>query len=226
MDGQHRIKALEAYVQATGAAEEELWWTCEFYDKDNVGFPRILSYPTAPPLPILSSPSAPSSSSVAVLIHRNIKRRPGFLTAVNDVGYYETYGRISRTRQLRIPNIYCIVSLVKDEGKVLFQVMSHVVAWLNAISTIVLHRRDNNKPPLRADLAATLEHYSDRNVQKAKKRFDAFVWDPNYPLLAPRAASILLQQEVLDFLIKHLTDFRNPAVKLYLDQEPKEIDYA
>jgi hypothetical protein len=25
MDGQHRIKALEAYIQATGAAEEELW---------------------------------------------------------------------------------------------------------------------------------------------------------------------------------------------------------
>jgi hypothetical protein len=33
MAGQHRVKALEAYVQETGAAEDELWWTCEFYDK-------------------------------------------------------------------------------------------------------------------------------------------------------------------------------------------------
>ncbi|RTE68559.1 hypothetical protein BHE90_017067 [Fusarium euwallaceae] len=33
MAGQHRVKALEAYVRKTGAAEEELWWTCELYDQ-------------------------------------------------------------------------------------------------------------------------------------------------------------------------------------------------
>lgn len=33
MAGQHRVKALEAYVKETGATEGELWWTCEFYDK-------------------------------------------------------------------------------------------------------------------------------------------------------------------------------------------------
>jgi hypothetical protein len=60
------------------------------------------------------------------------------------------------------------VSLVKDEGKVLFEVISHVVAWLIAISTMIFHRRDNNKPPFRADLAATLEHYSDRNVRMGR----------------------------------------------------------
>ncbi|KAI3573018.1 hypothetical protein IWW34DRAFT_824016 [Fusarium oxysporum f. sp. albedinis] len=89
--------------------------------------------------------------------------------------------------------------------------MNHAVAWLNAISTMIFDRRDNNKPPLRADPAATLKHYSDQN---------------KYPLLAPEAAPILLHLEVLDFLVKHLNDFGNPAVKLYLDQAPKEIDYA
>ncbi|WZH50281.1 hypothetical protein QYS62_011525 [Fusarium acuminatum] len=104
--------------------------------------------------------------------------------------------------------------------------MNHVVAWLNAISTMIFHRRDNNKPPLRADPVATLKRYSDQNIRKAEKRFDAFVWDQKYPLLATEAAPILLHLEVLDFLVKHLDDFRNPAVKLYLDQAPKEIDYA
>ena len=33
MAGQHRVKALEAYVERTHASEKELWWTCEFYDQ-------------------------------------------------------------------------------------------------------------------------------------------------------------------------------------------------
>ena len=37
MDGQHRIKALEAYVEKAKGGPEELWWECEFYDK---GRPR------------------------------------------------------------------------------------------------------------------------------------------------------------------------------------------
>lgn len=39
MDGQHRVKALETYVRETGAAEDELWWTCEFYDKGELQKP-------------------------------------------------------------------------------------------------------------------------------------------------------------------------------------------
>ncbi len=33
MAGQHRIKALELYLQQTGSGNEEAWWTCEFYDR-------------------------------------------------------------------------------------------------------------------------------------------------------------------------------------------------
>ncbi|KAL0929315.1 uncharacterized protein CTRU02_215768 [Colletotrichum truncatum] len=36
MAGQHRVKALELYGQACGVAEEDLWWTCKFYDKDTL----------------------------------------------------------------------------------------------------------------------------------------------------------------------------------------------
>jgi hypothetical protein len=180
---------------------------------------RTLFYPTAPPLPS-------SSSSESALINHTTRRRPGFLSAVDDMGYYELYKRIARTRRLRFPDIHRIVGMTKEEGKVLFQVMSHVVAWLNATPTTIFNRRDNKKPPLRADLAATLGHCSDQIVRAAEKRLDAFVWDSDHPLSAPETASILLQQEVLDFVLKHLADFRNPAVKLYLDQAPKEVDCA
>lgn len=33
MAGQHRMKALEAYARQTRAGDEELWWTCVFYDR-------------------------------------------------------------------------------------------------------------------------------------------------------------------------------------------------
>jgi hypothetical protein len=33
MAGQHRVEALKEYVRRTGGGEEDLWWTCEFYDR-------------------------------------------------------------------------------------------------------------------------------------------------------------------------------------------------
>ncbi|UPK89904.1 hypothetical protein LCI18_000839 [Fusarium solani-melongenae] len=335
MAGQHRVKALEAYVRKTGAAEEELWWTCELYDRDlamadshgqvwmqvvaassqdpklfrgkaaeveeqmidilQLGseklFPTrrlamiwrnerwrematcwcetsigratfkisawdwMISYriddywfmafrsvlQTLSQLPgdaandvELSDWKKMSDSlglihtddqvrrlfypiillSAAAAIKSTIKRQPGFLSAMDDLGYYEVCKRIASTRQLRFPNIHHIISLTKEEGKVLFQVMSHVVAWLNATPTTIINRRDNNKPPLRADLATTLEHCSDKIVRAAEKRLGTF------------SASILLQHEVLDFVLQHLAEFRSPVVKPYLEQAPKEVDVA
>lgn len=57
MAGQHRIKALEAYVQETGADEKELWWTCEFYDKGK--FHWLVAY-TRIPKPFTSREPLPS----------------------------------------------------------------------------------------------------------------------------------------------------------------------
>ncbi|RSL85735.1 hypothetical protein CEP52_016048 [Fusarium oligoseptatum] len=363
MAGQHRVKALEAYVRKTGAAEEELWWTCELYDRDTLPpglnlklrvnrqdpamadshgqvwmqvvaassqdpelfrgkaaeveeqmmdilqlgseklFPTrrlatiwrnerwrematrwcetsigratfkisawdwMISYriddywftafrsvlQTLSQLPGDAANNVELSdwkkmsdslglthtddqvrrlfyptilSSAAAAIKSTTKRQPGFLSAIDDLGYYEVYQRIASTRQLRFPNIHRIISLTKEEGKVLFQVMSHVVAWLNATPTTIVNRRDNNKPPLRADLAATLEHCSGKIVREAEKRLGTFVWDPDRLISTAESASILLQHEVLDFVLQHLAEFRSPAAKPYLEQAPKEVDVA
>lgn len=95
--------------------------------------------------------------------------------------------------------------------------MSHVVAWLNATPTIIINRRDNNKPPLRADLATMLEHCSDKIVRAAEKRLGTFVWDLDRLISTAESAFILLQHEVLNFILQHLAEFRSPAVKLYLE---------
>ncbi|KAL0929278.1 uncharacterized protein CTRU02_215819 [Colletotrichum truncatum] len=36
MAGQHRLRALQEYIKATGAPESDNWWTCELYDKDRL----------------------------------------------------------------------------------------------------------------------------------------------------------------------------------------------
>ncbi|OBS17228.1 hypothetical protein FPOA_12258 [Fusarium poae] len=367
MAGQHRIKALEAYVQETGANKEELWWTCEFYDKDALPlnlnlklrvnrqdpamadshgqvwmqvaaassqdpdlfrgkaaqvedqmidvlqlgsdkhFPTrrlatiwrnerwrematrwcetsigratfkisawdwMISYriddywftifssvlQTLSQLPgdaaneveladwkkmseFLGStrtddqvrtlfyppPPSSSSSSSSLTTAQNTKRRLGFLTAIDDARYQEIYKRILTTSQLRFTNIHRLISLSKDDGKVLFQVMSHVVAWLDAAPTTTSYRRDNNKPPLRAGIAAKLDHCSDRDVRDAEKRLGILVWEPDHHNSTSKAASILLQHEVLDFVLQRVADFKNPAVKLYLEQAPKQVNSA
>jgi hypothetical protein len=33
MTGQHRIEALRDYVKQTSSGSDDLWWTCEFYNK-------------------------------------------------------------------------------------------------------------------------------------------------------------------------------------------------
>ncbi|OBS16733.1 hypothetical protein FPOA_12673 [Fusarium poae] len=374
MAGQHRIKALEAYVQETGAGEKELWWTCEFYDKDTLPlslnlklrvnrqdpamadshgqvwmqvvaassqdpdlfcgkaahvedqmidvlqlgsekqFPTrrlatiwrnerwrematrwcetsigratfkistwdwMISYriddfwfgmfrsvlQTLSQLPgdaaneveladwkrmseflgstrtkdqvqtLFYPPSSSSSlssslsSSSSTATNRNTKRRPGFLTTTDDAGYEEIYSRILRTSRLRFTNIHRLLSLSREDGKVLFQVMNHVVAWLNATPTTISNQRDNNKPPLRADIVSTLNHCSDRYVHEAEKRLGVLVWEPDHHHYnsTPEAASILLQHEVLEFVLQRLGDFKSPSVKLYLEQAPRQVDSA
>ncbi|KAF6830411.1 hypothetical protein CPLU01_07337 [Colletotrichum plurivorum] len=34
--GQHRLRALREYIEATGASETDSWWVCELYDQDRL----------------------------------------------------------------------------------------------------------------------------------------------------------------------------------------------
>lgn len=174
-------------------------------------------------------PSVPSSSlaSQLAIVDHTTKRRPRFLSEVNDQAYYEIYQCIAANRQLRFPDIHCIMNMTRDDGKVLFQVMTHIIAWLNPNPTKIRNQRDNNKPPLRADLEPVLGTCSrNQHIQPAEGRLNAFTWDSNHLLPVPRAASILLQHEVLDFTWAHLADFKDRTISLYLNQFPEGVGHC
>ena len=137
------------------------------------------------------------------------------LRAFDDRAYKDVYDRIVQTPALRFPDIHRITGLSQGQGRVLFQVMDHVVDWLDTNRASIKDRRDNEKPSLREDLVAALTAFDPKRLRQAEKRLTLFV-----PLGAARStaetASVLLQQEVLEFVLEHLAAFKAAGVKAYL----------
>ena len=168
---------------------------------------------------------------VAATISATTRRRANFLIALDNRSYWDMYDYILKTPRLRFPDIHRLTRLSKVEGRVLHLLISNVVGLLNPEPTEIFDRRDNNKPPLRNDLIPALQHCSAQFVRLSEKRLDAFSWvdtdmgggGGGAERSAPEMASILLQQELLDFAIARIAAFRSPATKAYLDQFPKQV---
>lgn len=151
------------------------------------------------------------------------KRRVGFLSSLDRHEYWEIYCRILKAKSLRFPDVHRITRLSRDEGRVLYLIMSHVVAWLNAEPTKIIDRRDNNKPPLRKDLAPALEHCPDKSIREAERRLGMAVLGTEQAQTKADAASILMQKEVLDFVLYNMAAFKSREQKDYLAQLPKDV---
>ncbi|KAJ6436872.1 reverse transcriptase domain protein [Purpureocillium lavendulum] len=149
-------------------------------------------------------------------ISASTARNPRLLVAFDARGYWDVYERIVHTPALRFPDIHRITSLSQNQGRVLFQVMDHVVNWLNPKRTVIGDRRDNKKPPLRDDLLPALESFDARRLREAEKRLTTFI-PPMTARPACESASVLLQQEVLEFVLEHVADFRGRNVRAYLE---------
>ena len=88
------------------------------------------------------------------------------------------------------------VAVLKNEGRVMSQVMSHVGYWLNG-SPAIIGDRENNKGPLRKDfLPALTKRYGDEADRE----------------------SILLQKEVLSFSRNRFKDFTDIVCDPFLNQ--------
>jgi hypothetical protein len=160
-----------------------------------------------------------SPSAVGELAPR---RRVGLLLGLDDQRYHEVYQRVLGTRSLRFPDVQRFTRLSRDDGRILYTVMGHVVSWLNATPTTIINKADNNKPLLRNDLLPALRDCTSQLVRSAEKRLGAFTWDINHRSTA-EAASILLQQEVLESTLDQLQSIKSVNLKQYLDQ-PFEND--
>ncbi|KAK4076535.1 hypothetical protein Purlil1_12626 [Purpureocillium lilacinum] len=154
------------------------------------------------------------------------KRNRKLLQSFHDGEYWDIYDRVLHTPALRFPDIHRITGMSQGQGRVLFRVMDHVVNWLNPNRTIAVDRRSNTKPQLRLDLEQKLDYYTLTRLRQAEKRVKEFHASAT-PQLPRVSASVLLQQEVLEFVFEHLAAFNAPEMRDYLnDGDPDSDLYA
>lgn len=105
----------------------------------------------------------------------------------------------------------------KEDGRVMVQVLSHVVAWLNPDPTRVHDKRDNNKPPLWKDLVPGLQACSEEQIRSGAGR----LWTEGDAPSGAEGAARLLQQEVLEFVRDNTAAFKGASTKQHLDRLPE-----
>ncbi|RBQ67586.1 hypothetical protein VDGD_21634 [Verticillium dahliae] len=152
------------------------------------------------------------------------KRRVGFLAQLDDAAYREVYEDVVNRPGLRFRDLRRITGLSQEDGRVSSRVIHHLVSWVMPEPTVVPYRRSNKKPPLRSDLARALGHCDEEFVQAAEKRLGGGILYSVPAQPADEEASILLQQEVVDFTLDNLAELRGPEHQQYLDQTLKETD--
>jgi len=148
------------------------------------------------------------------------KRRPGFLSMLEDDAYRKVYEHVRGTLRVRFVDVHGLLETSKDEARIMVQVLNHVVAWLNPSPTLVHDRRDNNKPPLWNDLVPALQRCTEERIQSAARRLNSEVNTHT----GAEAAAVLLQQEVLGYVRENALAFKSPTTKQYLDSMPASTD--
>ncbi|KAF4472983.1 hypothetical protein FALBO_131 [Fusarium albosuccineum] len=160
------------------------------------------------------------------------RRRPGFLALLADDAYRDVCVYIKKTPQLRFADIHRLLNLTHRDGRILFRVMGHIVSWLNPTPTVITNHSDNKKPALRNDLVPMLQHCSDQFVRETEKRLDVFLrYGDGMTMMGTamvdspaEAASVLLQQEVMDFTRAHIKTFKAPAARAHLERHWSQVN--
>ncbi|KAG6105360.1 hypothetical protein E4U14_005156 [Claviceps sp. LM454 group G7] len=152
------------------------------------------------------------------------RRRRDFLVGLDDKNFFEVYRHVYQRKQISFPDVHLILGLSEHDQKMLRGVMDHVVDWISSDRSKRLNKRNNKKPGLRVDMIAALQHLDEEKLHLAKDRVSTSIkFDPSQSVA--EAASIFIQQEVLEFVCRHLETFRSAPVKNQLTQR-LEIDKA
>lgn len=153
------------------------------------------------------------------------RRRKGFLQEASDEDYQRIYARVASS-PLPFPDVQALLKTSKDEGRVMMQVMTHVVAWLNPKPFDVRkHHRKNNKPLLREDLKPELrEALRQRQRRSAGDAAEG-------AMLAPlagsdeeevEALSITLERQVLDRVRLDMAFYKSTVGRASIDASPSK----
>ncbi|KAF4459450.1 hypothetical protein FALBO_13802 [Fusarium albosuccineum] len=140
----------------------------------------------------------------------------GFLLELSDESYSQVYRHIL-DRPTPFPDVKRILRITKEEGRILMQVMTHVVAWVNSNPAIIIDKRQNSKPLIREDLKPALRlrrlgtNIDATSDGMATKEDDA---------AQVEQVSMQLEQAVLDAVCNHMDLFKTPAIRPSLEIMP------
>ncbi|KAJ9412797.1 hypothetical protein QL093DRAFT_2570104 [Fusarium oxysporum] len=170
-----------------------------------------------------SSPSAPSTIKPV----QKTARRSGFLSSLDKEAYDGLCRHLQQNLTLRFPDVQPLLKIKKEEGEVMAQVIDHVVRWVNTQPADIVDTHENNKPLRRQDLIPAIEglmvttHGDD---WWARRREDGDVDGADDMASWLDLRSRTLERQVLDYVRSHMTEFRDPSTKHYLDLMPEEHD--
>ncbi|KAH7459119.1 hypothetical protein FOMA001_g20261 [Fusarium oxysporum f. sp. matthiolae] len=170
-----------------------------------------------------SNPSAPSTTKPV----QKTARRSGFLSSLDKEAYDGLCRHLQQDLTLRFPDVQPLLKIKKEEGEVMAQVIDHVVRWVNTQPADIVDTHENNKPLRRQDLIPAIEglmvttHGDDWWAQR-REDGDVDGADDMASWLDLRSRT--LERQVLDYVRSHMTEFRDPSTKHYLDLMPEEHD--
>ena len=146
-------------------------------------------------------PNAPAEALADLEREGFLHRRPKFLGEIGDAKYYQIYQTILENPKLRFPDVQAVLRAGRLLGKVLSQVVNHVVHWLNANPTQV-GERDPNKPQLWLDFLPAFDGEGSIRSDQARS----------------------LQRLIFDLVHKRLNEFAEGVHSSYLSQLPSAKD--
>ncbi|KAI7764227.1 hypothetical protein LZL87_014158 [Fusarium oxysporum] len=120
-----------------------------------------------------------------------------------------------------------LLRIKKEEGKIMTCVMDYVIRWVNTQPADIIGLHENNKPLRRDDLKPAIKHlmttaYRDDWWAQLGKDDDIDGIDDVASWLDLRSRT--LERQVLDYIRSHITEFRDPSIKHYLNLMPKEYN--
>jgi hypothetical protein len=151
-------------------------------------------------------------------IDQSRQRRPGFLVSLDDNAFEEVCDYLAEEPGVKFPDIHRLTSLSSNDGRILPQVLEHVLDWLSVERTPSGNKRDNKKPPYRVDLIQALQHFNVKLLRQAKKRVSILFLESEQEQSYASNASIVMQQEILEFAFDHLDAFKTSDMRQELAQ--------
>lgn len=152
-------------------------------------------------------------------------RHRGFFLELSDEAYNRTYHRIVDRPRLVFPNVQKLLKTTKEEGRIMTQVLIHVVAWLNPNPTVIIDKRQNNKPLIREDLKSAIRERQLPSLFRAENSNS----DMNTGIMGGKdqstqleKLSIQLEKAVLDVVRDQMDLFKSVAIKVSLSIFPDD----